>query len=76
MRKSTHILLACLVLLAVSCSQNKFEELDRLLEQKDEIASAVKRKTDALRLSYISTPPRTFPGNGKGPRCCMRNGAT
>ena len=57
MRKSTHILLACLVLLAVSCSQNKFEELDRLLEQKDEIASAVKRKTDALRLSYISTPP-------------------
>lgn len=57
MRKSTHILLAGLVLLAVSCSQNKFEELDRLLAQKDEIASAVKRKTDSLRFSYSSTPP-------------------
>ncbi len=58
MRKSTHILLAGLVLLAVSCSQNKFEELDRLLAQKDEIASAVKRKTDSLRFSYSATPPQ------------------
>ena len=50
--KKTAILLAAVLGIAASCSQNQFAELDSILERKEEIGAAIKHRTDSLRALY------------------------
>ncbi len=60
MRKAGWFISAIIAIMATACSENQFSELDRLLEQKEEIEAAVKRKTDSLRLSFEATPSQNI----------------
>ena len=60
MRKAGWFISAIIAIMATACSENQFSELDRLLEQKEEIEAAVKRKTASLRLSFEATPSQNI----------------
>lgn len=57
MSKIRHIFYVILLMTAAACSNNQYEELDRLLDEKDNIDAAVRHKTDSLRQLFDSTAP-------------------